>query len=178
MVSRVAKSPVEVPKGVDVKLTPELITVKGKLGELTHNIHALVNVTQAESLISFAPVNGDTQANALAGTTRALINNMVKGVSEGFERKLVLVGVGYRAKAQGKVLNLSLGFSHPVDVTMPEGVTAETPAQTEIVLKGADKQQVCQMAANIRALRPPEPYKGKGVRYHDERVIQKEGKKK
>ncbi len=178
MVSRVAKSPVEVPKGVDIKLTPELITVKGKLGELTHNIHALVTVSQEDSAITFAPANGETKANALAGTTRALINNMVKGVSEGFERKLLLVGVGYRAKAQGKTLNLSLGFSHPVDVTMPEGVTAETPSQTEIVLKGADKQQVCQVAANIRALRPPEPYKGKGVRYHDERVIQKEGKKK
>jgi large subunit ribosomal protein L6 len=178
MVSRVAKAPVEFPNDVDVKLAGQEITVKGKKGELSRVVHPAVKVSVAEKLISVAPAKEIVESNALAGTMRALINNMVVGVTEGFERKLTLIGVGYRAKAQGKTLNLTVGFSHPVNMEMPEGITVETPSNTEIIVKGIDKQKVCQMAANIRAVRPPEPYKGKGIRYADEHVPLKEGKKK
>ena len=176
--SRIAKAPVTLPAGVEVKITDAQITVKGKQGSLDLDLHSSVEVKQEENVLKFAPKNGDKSSNALAGTFRSLVNNMVTGVSEGFEKKLLLQGVGYRAKASGKTLNLSLGFSHPVDYELPEGVTAETPSQTEIVIKGMDKQQVGQVAAEIRGYRPPEPYKGKGVRYADEYVRRKEAKKK
>jgi len=176
--SRVANSPVAIPKGVEVNIAGGAINIKGSKGALTHNIANAVQVTQEDSEIKFVPRDGQPNADALAGTTRAIVNNMVTGVSVGFERKLQLVGVGYRAQAQGKVLNLSLGFSHPVAFPVPEGITIETPSQTEVVIKGVDKQQVGQIAANIRAIRPPEPYKGKGVRYADEHIVRKEAKKK
>ena len=176
--SRVAKAPVAIPAGVEVKLAADKISVKGKQGQLELDVHSAVEVKQEENVLTFAPKTGDKKDNALAGTFRALVNNMVTGVSVGFEKKLVLQGVGYRAKASGKTLNLSLGFSHPVDYELPEGVTAETPSQTEVVIKGIDKQQVGQVAAEIRGYRPPEPYKGKGVRYADENVRRKEAKKK
>ncbi|WP_281561120.1 50S ribosomal protein L6 [Thalassomonas sp. RHCl1] len=176
--SRVAKAPVEVPAGVTVTLSGQDIKVKGPVGELSRTIHSLVKVSQEENLIKTTIASEEKGAWAQAGTARALINNMVEGVSKGFERKLILNGVGYRAKAAGKNLNLSLGLSHPVDHPIPEGVTVETPSQTEITLKGADKQLVGQVAANIRAYRKPEPYKGKGIRYSDENVRRKEAKKK
>ncbi|MAD43689.1 MAG: 50S ribosomal protein L6 [Oceanospirillaceae bacterium] len=176
--SRVAKAPVQIPAGVEVKLAGDKISVKGKQGQLELDVHSAVEVKQEENVLTFAPKTGDKKDNALAGTFRALVNNMVTGVSVGFEKKLVLQGVGYRAKASGKTLNLSLGFSHPVDYELPEGVTAETPSQTEVVIKGIDKQVVGQVAAEIRGYRPPEPYKGKGVRYADENVRRKEAKKK
>ncbi|MEQ3692582.1 MAG: 50S ribosomal protein L6 [Alcanivorax sp.] len=176
--SRVAKAPVAIPAGVEVKLAEDTITIKGKQGELALNVHASVAISQEENELKFAPKKADKQSNALAGTFRALVNNMVTGVSVGFEKKLILQGVGYRAKASGNTLNLSLGFSHPVDYVLPEGVTAETPNQTEVVIKGIDKQMVGQVAAEIRGYRPPEPYKGKGVRYADETVRRKEAKKK
>lgn len=176
--SRVANSPVQLPSGVDIALKGQVITVKGSKGSLELNIHSSVEVSKEDGLLNFAARDGAKQSRALAGTTRALVNNMVTGVSEGFERKLQLQGVGYRAKAAGSSLNLTLGFSHPVDYAVPEGVTVETPTQTEIVLKGADKQLLGQVAAEIRAFRPPEPYKGKGVRYADEQVRRKEAKKK
>ena len=176
--SRVAKTPVAIPAGVEVKINGQDLSVKGGNGTLTWDVHAKVEVKQEENVLLFSGRNDDKQAWALAGTTRSLVNNMVIGVSTGFEKKLELNGVGYRAKAAGKVLNLTLGFSHPVDYALPEGVTATTPSQTEIVLKGADKQQIGQVAAEIRAFRPPEPYKGKGIRYSDERVRRKEAKKK
>lgn len=177
--SRVAKAPVQIPKGVEVTLGAErAIKVKGAKGELQHTIHDWVNVEQSDGQLTFAPNKERQEAMALAGTTRSLVNNMVVGVSEGFERRLQLVGVGYRAQAQGKKLSLALGFSHPVEHPVPEGITVETPSNTEVVVKGIDKQQVGQVAANIRSYRPPEPYKGKGVRYADERVIMKEAKKK
>lgn len=176
--SRVAKAPVQIPAGVEVKLAGDKISVKGKQGQLELDVHSAVEVKQEENVLTFAPKTGDKKDNALAGTFRALVNNMVTGVSVGFEKKLVLQGVGYRAKAAGKTLNLSLGFSHPVDYELPEGVTAETPSQTEVVIKGIDKQVVGQVAAEIRGYRPPEPYKGKGVRYADENVRRKEAKKK
>ena len=176
--SRIAKNPVELPSGVEIKLDGSTIVVKGGKGELTHQVHADVEVSQDDNRLMFAP-RADTRPGwALAGTTRALINNMVNGVSSGFERKLELVGVGYRAQVKGKVLNLTLGFSHPVNYEIPEGIVIETPSQTEIVIKGIDKQRVGQVAADIRAYRPPEPYKGKGVRYSDEHVIRKDAKKK
>lgn len=178
MVSRVAKNPVEIPKGVEVKIDGKVVTIKGKNGQLKQTVHKLVSVTQNDTEIVVAPMNSELASNALAGTTRALMKNMVHGVNTGFERKLVLVGVGYRAKAQGNMLNLTVGYSHPVDIEMPEGITVETPTQTEILLKGADKQAICQIAANIRAVRPPEPYKGKGIRYSDETITLKEAKKK
>jgi large subunit ribosomal protein L6 len=178
MVSRLAKNPIEIPSGVEVSIANALISVKGKNGQLQQAIHDAVSITQNDKQLLVSPNNGARESNALAGTFHALVNNMVQGVSQGFERKLTMVGVGYRAKAQGKKLNVSAGFSHPVDVEMPEGVAVETPSQTEIVLKGADKQAVNQVAANLRAIRPPEPYKGKGIRYADERVILKEKKKK
>lgn len=176
--SRVAKAPVEIPAGVTVTLSGQDIKVKGPVGELSRTIHGDVVVSQEENNIITNIVADVKGAWAQAGTARALINNMVEGVSKGFEKKLVLNGVGYRAKAAGKNLNLSLGFSHPVDHAIPEGITVETPSQTEITLKGADKQLVGQTAANIRAYRKPEPYKGKGIRYSDEHVRRKEAKKK
>jgi len=176
--SRIAKAPVTLPAGVEVKISESAITVKGKQGTLDLDLHASVAINQEENVLTFAPKTEEKQARALAGTFRSLVSNMVTGVSQGFEKKLVLQGVGYRAKATGSTLNLSLGFSHPVDYELPEGVTAETPSQTEIVIKGVDKQQVGQVAAEIRGYRPPEPYKGKGVRYADENVRRKEAKKK
>lgn len=176
--SRVAKAPVVVPAGVTVTLSGQDITVKGPVGELSRTIHSFVSVSQEENSIVTTIACDDKNAWAQAGTARALINNMVEGVSKGFEKKLVLQGVGYRAKAAGKSLDLSLGFSHPIKHAIPEGITCETPSQTEVVLKGADKHLVGQTAANIRAYRKPEPYKGKGVRYADEFVRRKEAKKK
>ena len=176
--SRVAKNPVTVPKGVEVTLTSERITVKGALGNMERSIHPQVKIELNDGAITFAPADESREAHALSGTFRALVAGMVKGVEKGFERKLTLVGVGYRAQVQGNKLNLSLGFSHPVVRDMPEGIKAEAPTPTELVLKGADKQMVGQFAADIRAIRPPEPYKGKGVRYADEVVVIKETKKK
>lgn len=176
--SRVAKAPVTVPADVTVTLSGQDIKVKGPMGELSHTIHSLVTVSQEDNMLKTVVAEESKAAWAQAGTARSLVNNMVEGVSKGFERKLVLNGVGYRAKAEGKNLNLSLGFSHPVDHAIPEGITVETPSQTEVVLKGADKQLVGQVAANIRAYRKPEPYKGKGIRYSDEHVRRKEAKKK
>ncbi|WP_372747764.1 50S ribosomal protein L6 [Litorivivens sp.] len=175
--SRVAKDPVSIPKGVEVKLNGSDIAVKGSNGNLSMVINEAVVVKQEDDKLVFAPRDEKTSW-AMAGTTRALINNMVVGVSQGFERKLELNGVGYRAKASGKSVNLTLGFSHPIDYQLPEGVSADTPTQTEIVLKSADKQLLGQVASEIRAFRPPEPYKGKGVRYADEYVRRKEAKKK
>lgn len=176
--SRVAKVPVALAKGVEVDLKGNALTVKGPKGTLSLDCNREVEIVNDDSGLAVKARSGSRFANAIAGTTRALINNMVTGVSDGFERKLELVGVGYRANAQGNKVNLTLGFSHPVVYDVPEGVTVETPSQTEIVVKGADKQRVGQVAAEIRAYRPPEPYKGKGVRYSDERIILKEAKKK
>ena len=176
--SRVAKNPVELPKGVEATLNSGTLMVKGAKGMLTSTIHPLVEVVVESGVISVIGDRADKQKNALAGTTRANIANMVTGVSQGYEKKLTMVGVGYRAASKGKTLSLSLGFSHPVDYDAPEGITIEVPSQTEIVVKGCDKQKVGQVAANIRAYRPPEPYKGKGVRYADEVIVRKEAKKK
>jgi large subunit ribosomal protein L6 len=176
--SRVAKQPIPVPSGVEINVDGQDVAVKGPKGALQWRVHASVQISREENELRVAPRDGAGNAVALAGTTRALLNNMVTGVSTGFERKLELVGVGYRAQAQGKVLNLTLGFSHPVNFEVPEGVTVETPSPTEVVVRGADKQQVGQVAAKIRAYRPPEPYKGKGVKYSDEIVVRKEAKKK
>ncbi|MGT0247464.1 50S ribosomal protein L6 [Burkholderia pyrrocinia] len=175
--SRVGKSPIAL-QGAEVKLADGAITVKGPLGTITQAINPLVNVANNDGTLNLSPVDESRESNALSGTMRAIIANAVHGVTKGFERKLTLVGVGYRAQAQGDKLNLSLGFSHPVVHQMPEGVKAETPTQTEIVIKGINKQQVGQVAAEVRGYRPPEPYKGKGVRYSDEVVILKETKKK
>jgi large subunit ribosomal protein L6 len=176
--SRVANSPINVPSGVEVNVNGQNVSVKGPKGALEFTAHNLVNTKVDANVVSVAANKKSQQAVALAGTTRALVNNMVSGVSVGFEKKLQLIGVGYRAQAKGKVLNLTLGFSHPVEFDVPEGITIETPSQTEISVKGVDKQLVGQVAANIRAYRPPEPYKGKGVRYADEHVVRKEAKKK
>jgi large subunit ribosomal protein L6 len=176
--SRVAKNPVKLPAGVEIKLAGQQLSVKGAKGVLEMTLHPSVELIQEAGELRFAARNGDQQNRAMAGTTRALVNNMVIGVSQGFERKLQLVGVGYKAQAKGEVLNLALGFSHPVDYQLPQGVTAETPSQTDILIKGIDKQLVGQVAAEIRDFRPPEPYKGKGVRYADEVVRRKEAKKK
>jgi large subunit ribosomal protein L6 len=176
--SRIANNPVVLPKGVEVTLKGQTLSVKGPNGTLTQEIHADVEVTQEGGVVKFAPRTSEQQADALAGTTRALVSNMVLGTTRGFQRKLDLVGVGYRAQAQGKKLNLTLGFSHPVEFVVPEGVNIETPSQTEIIVKGMDKQKVGQVAANIRAYRPPEPYKGKGVKYANEVIVRKEAKKK
>lgn len=176
--SRVAKNPVIVPSGVEVAMTANEISIKGPLGSLKHHLTADVKVVRDGDSLLCSSTNNSKQANAMSGTVRALMANMVRGVSQGFERKLTLVGVGYRAQAAGDTLNLTLGFSHPVAYTMPAGVQVSTPTQTEIVLKGADKQRVGQVAAEIRAYREPEPYKGKGVRYSDEVVTLKETKKK
>ena len=176
--SRVAKNPVALPAGVEVKLAGQQLSVKGAKGALELNVHSSVEVVQEAGELRFAARNGDQQTRAMAGTTRALVNNMVIGVSTGFERKLQLVGVGYKAQAKGQVLSLALGYSHPIEYALPEGVVAETPNQTEILIKGVDKQLVGQVAAEIRDFRRPEPYKGKGVRYADEVVRRKEAKKK
>jgi large subunit ribosomal protein L6 len=176
--SRIAKKPVEIPKGVEVNVSGGVLSVKGPKGTLKLPIHEHVEVKTEDNALKFAPRDGEQRSVALAGTHRALANNMVTGVSQGFERKLELVGVGYRAQAQGKNLNLTLGFSHPVVFAVPEGITVETPSQTEIVVRGADRQLVGETAAKIRGYRPPEPYKGKGVRYSDEHVVRKEAKKK
>jgi large subunit ribosomal protein L6 len=175
--SRVGKSPIAL-QGAEVALSDERITVKGPLGTISQAANSLVKVVNDNGTLKIEPVDESREANAMSGTMRALIANMVNGVTKGFERKLTLVGVGYRAQAQGDKLNLSLGFSHPVVHQMPEGVKAETPSQTEIVIKGINKQQVGQVAAEVRGYRPPEPYKGKGVRYANEVVILKETKKK
>ena len=175
--SRIAKAPIELPSGVNVTIAGQNVAVKGPNGAMSLDVHDSVAVAQEGSAINVQPVDV-ANGFAMAGTMRQLINNMVLGVSKGFEKKLTLIGVGYRAQAKGKVLDLALGFSHPVNYDVPEGITIETPSQTEIVVKGADKQKVGQVAAEIRAYRPPEPYKGKGVRYTDEYVIRKETKKK
>ena len=176
--SRVAKMPVAIPQGVDVAISAERITVKGTLGALEQKLNALVTIENKDGQMTFAPVDESAAANAMSGTMRQLVNNMVTGVSKGFEKKLTLIGVGFRAAASGSKLNLQVGYSHPVDFVMPEGIKVETPAPTEILIKGADRQRVGQIAAEVRATRPPEPYKGKGIRYSDERVVIKETKKK
>ena len=175
--SRVGNNPITVPKGVEVTLG-DIVSVKGPLGTLTQRASSHVRMALNDGVVTFVPIDDSIQANAMSGTMRALVNNMVVGVSKGFEKKLTLVGVGYRAQAQGDSLNLTLGFSHPVVHKMPAGIKVETPTQTEIVIKGVDRQVVGQVAADVRAYRPPEPYKGKGVRYSDEVVIKKETKKK
>ncbi|NCV52107.1 MAG: 50S ribosomal protein L6 [Gammaproteobacteria bacterium] len=176
--SRIAKAPIELPSGVDVNIAGQDVTIKGKNGTLSISLNDAVAVNQAENVLTFEPREGASDGWAQAGTARAIVNNMVTGVATGFEKKLTLIGVGYRAQVQGSAINLTLGFSHPVVHNLPQGVTAETPSQTEIVLKSADKQLLGQVAAEIRAYRPPEPYKGKGVRYSDEYVRRKEAKKK
>jgi large subunit ribosomal protein L6 len=176
--SRIGKMPVAVPQGVDVQIKGEQISVKGAGGQLSLAQNALVKVASKDGKLSFEPANESREANAMSGTMRQLVNNMVVGVTKGFEKKLSLVGVGYKAQAQGAKLNLTVGYSHPVNIDMPAGITVATPAPTEIVIKGADRQRVGQIAAEIRAVRPPEPYKGKGIRYSDEKVAIKETKKK
>ena len=176
--SRVAKSPVTIPAGVDVSIKEDQISVKGAGGSLSLAQNALVKVSSNEGKLSFEPVNDSREANAMSGTVRQLVNNMVLGVSKGFEKKLTLIGVGFKAAASGSKLNLNVGFSHPVNFDMPAGITVATPTPTEIVIKGATRQVVGQLAAEIRAVRPPEPYKGKGIRYADEKVVIKETKKK
>ncbi len=176
--SRIGKMPVIVPAGVDVSVKEDQISVKGSGGTLFLTQNTLVTVVNEAGKLSFAPANDSREANAMSGTMRQLVNNMVVGVSKGFEKKLNLVGVGYKAQAQGAKLNLVVGYSHPVNVYMPAGITVATPVPTEIVIKGADRQRVGQIAAEIRAIRPPEPYKGKGIRYSDEKITIKETKKK
>jgi large subunit ribosomal protein L6 len=176
--SRIAKKPVEVIAGVEVSISGQTVTAKGKQGSLSIDLHDTVSVKQEGNALLFSPNDESKGSMAMAGTMRSLVNNMVVGVTEGFSKQLQLVGVGYRAQMQGNVLDLSLGFSHPVKYSIPDGITIETPSQTEINVKGADKQKVGQVCAEIRAYRPPEPYKGKGVRYSDERVVRKEAKKK
>ena len=176
--SRVAKNPVNIPAGVEVTLNDSEISVKGSKTTLSMPLNDKVEIKQDDNVLSFLPKDDSKQANAMSGTIRSLVHNMVVGVTQGFEKKLQLIGVGYRAQAQGNKLNLTLGFSHPVVHELPEGVTAETPTQTEIVLKTADKQLLGQVAAEIRAYRPPEPYKGKGVKYAGEHILRKEAKKK
>ena len=176
--SRVGKMPVTVPQGVDVAINEAHINVKGTGGNLSIANHALVKVVHTADSLSFAPANESREANAMSGTLRQLVNNMVVGVTKGFEKKLNLVGVGYKAAAQGNKLNLAVGYSHPVNFDMPSGIKVETPVPTEIIIKGADRQRVGQIAAEIRAVRPPEPYKGKGIRYSDEKIVIKETKKK
>ena len=176
--SRVGKMPIVVPQGVDVSVKEEQVVVKGALGSLSRPVHELVTVKSEGGSLLVAPKDESAEANAMSGTVRALLANMVNGVSKGFERKLNLVGVGFRAQAQGQKLNLQIGFSHPVVKDRPAGITVTTPTQTEIIIKGADRQVVGQVAAEVRAFRPPEPYKGKGIRYSDERVVLKETKKK
>ena len=176
--SRIGKMPVSVPAGVDVSIKEDQISINGKGGLLQLAQNALVKVSNDAGKLSFAPANGSRAADAMTGTMRQLVNNMVTGVTKGFEKKLNLVGVGYKAQAQGDKLNLTIGYSHPVVVDMPAGITVATPIPTEIVIKGSDRQRVGQIAAEIRAFRPPEPYKGKGIRYSDEKITIKETKKK
>lgn len=176
--SRVAKNPVAVPAGVEVTMTPQEIVVKGPLGTVRNQLSAGVEIRLESGHLHFKALDDSKQSRAMSGTLRALLNNMVTGVTKGFERKLTLVGVGYRAQAQGDSLNLSLGYSHPVVHKMPVGVKVETPSQTEVILKGVDKQQIGQVAAEVRSYRAPEPYKGKGIRYANEVIILKETKKK
>jgi large subunit ribosomal protein L6 len=176
--SRVGKMPVSVPAGVDVAIKEDQINVKGALGALALAQNALVTITQDAGKLSFQPANESREADAMTGTMRQLVNNMVVGVTKGFEKKLSLVGVGYKAAAAGTKLNLTVGYSHPVDFVMPAGITVATPTPTEIVIKGSDRQRVGQIAAEVRAVRPPEPYKGKGIRYADEKITIKETKKK
>jgi large subunit ribosomal protein L6 len=176
--SRVGKNPIVVPKGAEINVSPESIGVKGPLGTLSERSHPLVKVVLNDGQLTFEALGESREANAMSGTMRALVANMVNGVSKGFEKKLSLVGVGFRAAAQGSKLNLQIGFSHPVVKDMPAGVKVECPTQTEIVIKGSDRQVVGQIAAEVRAIRPPEPYKGKGIRYVGERVVIKETKKK
>lgn len=171
-------TPIEIPKGVEVTINGQHVNVKGSKGVMEHDIHPWVKIDQQDDAVSFTPNHRDVRAIAHAGTARAVMRNLIQGVSEGFEKKLELVGVGYRAQAQGNNLSLTLGFSHPVDFPVPEGVSIETPSPTEVVIKGMDKQKVGQVAAVIRGYRPPEPYKGKGVKYADERIVRKEAKKK
>jgi large subunit ribosomal protein L6 len=176
--SRIAKSPITLPKGVELTLSNGEVTVKGAIGTLNCKLNKAVAIDLADNVVTFLPKDGFIDGWAQAGTARSVVQNMVMGVSQGFEKRLQLVGVGYRAQAQGAVLNLTLGFSHPVNHQLPAGITAETPTQTEIVIKGADKQKVGQVAAEIRGYRPPEPYKGKGIKYVGEQIIRKEAKKK
>jgi large subunit ribosomal protein L6 len=176
--SRVGKMALPVPKGVEVSVTAEQISVKGTLGTLVRTVNALVTIKNEDGKLMFAPANDSVEADAMSGTMRALVANMVNGVSKGFEKKLALVGVGFRAAAAGSKLNLQIGFSHPVAKDMPAGIKVECPTQTEITIKGADRQVVGQIAAEVRAIRPPEPYKGKGIRYVGEKVVIKETKKK
>jgi large subunit ribosomal protein L6 len=176
--SRIAKNPVEVPGGTEVTISGGLISAKGPIGELSLNKHELVSVDLEDGFLKISANDDSKRSRSMSGTTRALLANLVTGVSKGFEKKLTIIGVGYRAQVQGKKLNLTLGFSHPVVHAIPDGITIEAPSQTELVIKGADKQKVGQVAAEIRAYRPPEPYKGKGVRYTDEYVVRKQAKKK
>ena len=176
--SRIAKAPVTIPKGVDVKLTGNNMTVKGSKGQLSFDFNPVVGITVTDNIIQMQWDENNKDSIAQAGTARAIANSMVIGVSDGFEKKLTLIGVGYRVQAKGNILSLSLGYSHPVDFVVPSGISVDTPTQTEIVVKGSNKQQVGEVAAKIRAYRPPEPYKGKGVRYSDENVAKKEAKKK
>lgn len=176
--SRIANAPVPIPKGVDVTVNGESVVVKGPKGALTQPLPGSVTLTQNDGELQCLTAGDAPGAVAMTGTVRSIINNMVRGVSEGFEKRLNLVGVGYRAQMQGNALNLSLGFSHPVNFKVPEGITIETPSQTEIIVRGVDKQKVGQVAAKIRGYRPPEPYKGKGVKYSDEHIVRKEAKKK
>lgn len=176
--SRIAKNPVEVPGGTEVTISGGLISAKGPKGELSLNKHELVSVDLEDGYLKISANDDSKKSRSMSGTTRALLANLVAGVSAGFEKKLTIIGVGYRAQVQGKNLNLTLGFSHPVVHAIPDGITIEAPSQTELVIKGADKQKVGQVAAEIRAYRPPEPYKGKGVRYTDEYVVRKQAKKK
>ena len=176
--SRIAKNPVTLPSGAEVTIKQDTIVAKGPIGELTMNNHPLVTVEMEDGLLKIAANDSSIESRSMSGTTRALLANLVAGVTTGFEKKLTIIGVGYRAQVQGKNLNLSLGFSHPVVYPIPDGITIEAPSQTELVVKGADKQKVGQVAAEIRHYRPPEPYKGKGVRYTDEYVVRKQAKKK
>ena len=176
--SRIGKMPVVVPAGVDVSIKEDQISIKGTGGVLILNQNSLVKVSSDAGNLSFNPANDSREANAMSGTMRQLVNNMVTGVTKGFEKKLTLIGVGYKAAAQGAKLNLAVGYSHPVNIDMPAGITVATPTPTEILIKGADRQRVGQIAAEIRAVRPPEPYKGKGIRYSDEKITIKETKKK
>lgn len=176
--SRIANKPVVIPAGVEVTLSGQTISAKGKNGQMSMTVNEIVNVAHNDGELNFSGREGIANSVAMAGTMRSLADNIVVGVSQGFEKKLTLIGVGYRAQAQGNILNLTLGFSHPVNYAVPAGITIETPSQTEIVVKGMDKQKVGQVSAEIRAYRPPEPYKGKGVRYADEHVLRKEAKKK
>jgi len=175
--SRIAKKPIEIPAGTEITISGQTVNVKGPKGNSSMGLHETVAIAQEGNLLSFS-MKQENEKMAMAGTMRSLISNMIVGVNQGFEKKLELIGVGYRAQAQGNTLNLTLGFSHPVNYAVPEGITIETPSQTEILVKGIDKQKVGQVSAEIRAYRPPEPYKGKGVRYSDEYVVRKEAKKK